>query len=287
MVILLSLQKNKFIDKISVVILCAGEGTRIKDLTKVIPKSLLKVEVLNNITILYDTINKLVSLGIKNIKIVIGHLGYKIEEFVKSLTNNNSELKNIIQIIDSGTRYKLGPLYSFLSITKSDLDQENIPVYLVIPGDTIFQEDLLNYILNILIDNIPSIKHHPFVFYKNVQYDTLKNKFKEKIHVRISISHIEKRKENYFLKKILQKELQSLSDFEQVRYLIPVFAFSNTTIKEFIELEKKIPVTTIKEAINLFIEGGKEIYAIKVPKEYVFYDIDEKLDILSLNDEKK
>jgi len=287
MVILLSLQKNKFIDKISVVILCAGEGTRIKDLTKVIPKSLLKVEVLNNITILHDTINKLVSLGIKNIKIVIGHLGYKIEEFVKSLTNNNSELKNIIQIIDSGTRYKLGPLYSFLSITKSDLDQENIPVYLVIPGDTIFQEDLLNYILNILIDNIPSIKHHPFVFYKNVQYDTLKNKFKEKIHVRISISHIEKRKENYFLKKILQKELQSLSDFEQVRYLIPVFAFSNTTIKEFIELEKKIPVTTIKEAINLFIEGGKEIYAIKVPKEYVFYDIDEKLDILSLNDEKK
>ncbi len=287
MVILLSLQKNKFIDKISVVILCAGEGTRIKDLTKVIPKSLLKVEVLNNITILYDTINKLVSLGIKNIKIVIGHLGYKIEEFVKSLTNNNSELKNIIQIIDSGTRYKLGPLYSFLSITKSDLDQENIPVYLVIPGDTIFQEDLLNYILNILIDNIPSIKHHPFVFYKNVQYDTLKNKFKEKIHVRISISHIEKRKENYFLKKILQKELQSLSDFEQVRYLIPVFAFSNTNIKEFIELEKKIPVTTIKEAINLFIEGGKEIYAIKVPKEYVFYDIDEKLDILSLNDEKK
>jgi len=189
----LSLQKNKAIDKISVVILCAGEGKRIKDLTKDIPKPLLKIEALNNKSILHDTINKLVSLGIKNVMIVKGHLGHKIEDFVESLINSNSELKYIIKLIDSGTRYKLGPLYSFLSITKSNLDVENIPVYLVIPGDTIFQEDLLNSILNVVMDNIPSIKHHPFVFYKDVQTNTLKNKFKEKLPLQISISEIEKR----------------------------------------------------------------------------------------------
>ena len=282
----MSLQKNKAIDKISVVILCAGEGKRIKDLTKDIPKPLLKIEALNNKSILHDTINKLVSLGIKNVMIVKGHLGHKIEDFVESLINSNSELKYIIKLIDSGTRYKLGPLYSFLSITKSNLDVENIPVYLVIPGDTIFQEDLLNSILNVVMDNIPSIKHHPFVFYKDVQTNTLKNKFKEKLPLQISISEIEKREEVYVVKKIIQKELQSLLDSEQVRYLIPVFALSRTIIKDIIGLEQKMPVKTIKEAINFLIEDGKDIYAMSIPNEYEFYDIDDKLDILGLNKEK-
>ena len=281
----MSLQKNKSIDKISVVILCAGEGTRIKDLTKNIPKPLLKIQALNNNSILHDTIDKLVSLGINDIMIVKGHLGEKIEKFVKSLINNKPELKDIIRIIDSGTRYKLGPLYSFLSIAKSVLDDENVLVYLVIPGDTIFQEDLLNCVLSLVIDNISSIKHHPLAFYEDVQINTLKDKFKEKTHALISVSEIDKRTDGYFLKKIIQKELHSLFNSEQVSYLIPVFALSRSIIKEIIELEEKMPVRTIKEVINLFTEGGKEIYAMRVPNEYEFYDIDDKLDLLSLNGE--
>lgn len=287
MVILLSLQKNKSIDKISVVILCAGEGTRIKDLTKDSPKPLLKIEALNNKTILHDTINKLVSIKINRIVIVKGHLGHKIEEFVNSLVNNNSELKNILRVIDSGTRYKLGPLYSFLSITKSNLNDKKNHIYLVIPGDTIFQANLLASMVSSVVNNIRIMKHHPFVFYKKLKGIALKEKFKEKPHGLISIAEIEKKEKDQLLLSITQKKLQELSNSEQVRFLIPVFAFSNTVIKNIIEVEEKNPVKTIREVINLMINGGKIIHAMNVPNEYEFYDIDEKVDIVNFNIEKR
>ena len=137
MVILLSLQENKPIKNLTVVILCAGEGTRIKELAKDIPKPLLKIEALNNKTLLHDTINNLISIGINRIVIVKGHLGHKIDEFINSLIKNDTNLGSKIKIIDSGTQYKLGPLYSFLSITNNEHIFEKDHIYLVIPGDTL------------------------------------------------------------------------------------------------------------------------------------------------------
>ena len=47
-----------------------------------------------------------------------GHLGSKIDEFIYSIKKENPDLEKKLVIIDSGIQYKLGPLYSFLSITK-------------------------------------------------------------------------------------------------------------------------------------------------------------------------
>ena len=52
-------QENNFPHEILVIILCAGEGTRFKKITKRIPKPLIKISALNNIPILQHLIKNL------------------------------------------------------------------------------------------------------------------------------------------------------------------------------------------------------------------------------------
>ena len=78
----LLLHGNEFKKKVFAIILCAGEGTRIKEFSKMIPKPLIKINSLKNTSILNHSINSLIKLGIKNIAIVKGHLGNKIDDFV-------------------------------------------------------------------------------------------------------------------------------------------------------------------------------------------------------------
>ena len=58
-------------------ILAAGRGTRMRELTASVPKPLLKI---NGISLLDRTINRLVEAGIKEIVINHAYLGQKIEE---------------------------------------------------------------------------------------------------------------------------------------------------------------------------------------------------------------
>ena len=61
-------------------ILCAGFGKRLNPLTLKTPKPLLKV---NDITLLENTINLVIKLGIKKIKLNTYYLEEQIKNFVK------------------------------------------------------------------------------------------------------------------------------------------------------------------------------------------------------------
>ena len=69
-------RKNEIKNSISSIILCAGEGSRLKELTKTIPKPLLKIEAIDNKTILENNINGIIKLGIKQIRTIIFLLIY-------------------------------------------------------------------------------------------------------------------------------------------------------------------------------------------------------------------
>ena len=77
-------------------ILCAGYGKRVKPLTDVTPKPLLKI---NDLTLLQRCINLIESLDINHILLNIFHLQDEIKNYIK---NNNFKAK--ISIIEDGDK---------------------------------------------------------------------------------------------------------------------------------------------------------------------------------------
>ncbi|MFX1276163.1 MAG: NTP transferase domain-containing protein, partial [Promethearchaeota archaeon] len=190
----MSLLWNDFINNLVVIILCAGEGRRMKEYSKEIPKPLLKISSLNNKTILQNTIEILKTLGIKETFVVKGHLGHLIDENIASLDKN-------ITIIDSKEEYKKGPLNSFIEVLKSQNYQNTMSLlnekgfFLVIPGDTIFESLLLHEILEQARKHQLEFKKIPLVFYRNLNPELIYNTKKQeinKITKKISIAVIQK-----------------------------------------------------------------------------------------------
>ena len=267
---------NETRNKISPIILCAGEGSRLKHLTKTIPKPLLKIEALDNKTILENNINNILKLGIKQIAIVIGHLGYKIKDFISRLSEDNKSLQDMLLIIDSENVYKLGPLFSFLSITKNKNFFNQKKNYLLIPGDTIFDFPILAELMRIIIKKNNMIQDYPFIFYRNIDVAKLNELYGEsKI---ISIVDIETSSLNKKLVKISQLDIQQLSYNETIKQVIPIFLLNYNIIRKI--SKTKIPKKTVWEMLNVVVENGNEILAYEINATYDFYDIDNIKDIL-------
>ena len=65
-----------------IVILCAGEGVRLQELTRNTPKPLIKIPALQNKPILQYTIDLLISLSVNKIAIVKGYLAKRKRMFI-------------------------------------------------------------------------------------------------------------------------------------------------------------------------------------------------------------
>jgi len=208
----LSLLKNDFKDKLSIVILCAGEGTRLKEITKNIPKPLIKIEILNNTSILNHTINNLINLGIKQIAIVIGYLGDTIRDFISTIIKNNGSLQDKLIIINTENQYKLGPLYSFLSITKNKTFFNPDNFYIMIPAEIV-----LKRISQVKLSDIPyKDVLNQFIPIFALSYDSINEilKLKDEIPIRTVWETI-----NYMIvngKKIFAFEIENKDHFYDI-----------------------------------------------------------------------
>tara|TARA_B100001996_G_scaffold362641_1_gene330312 strand:+ start:157 stop:849 length:693 start_codon:yes stop_codon:yes gene_type:complete len=95
-------------------ILCAGYGKRLNPLTLKTPKPLLKV---NNVTLLENTINFIIHLGIKNIKINTFYLKEEIKKFIcnKKFNCEIEIIEDDETILNTG-----GGMLNLINNTKSD-----------------------------------------------------------------------------------------------------------------------------------------------------------------------
>jgi NDP-sugar pyrophosphorylase family protein len=274
----LSLRENKSEEKISAIILCAGEGKRISDFIQNIPKPLIKVK---DKPLLLHIISNLSKQSLRSIIIITGHLGDEIEKYISSIEKINISLYKKIKVINSGENYKKGPLYSFLSI-KNDgtIIRRNI-IFLLIPGDTYFNPDIYTEIFDKILGNLNTFKAKSLIFYQKIQGNIVKSKADSE--KRISIIKLEQQKSEDIINEIIQKKLFEIDDDEEVNQLLPILAFNYKLVNRILNAEKKISGSTIREIINYIIQQKKHLfYAISINPQYRFYDIDTQSDLINI-----
>ena len=205
-------------ENLTSVILCAGEGKRAKGIADDIPKPLIKVESLKNQSILTILISHLYRFGIKPIVIVTGYLGKQIEKNIISSQAKNISKSETIIIINAGNRYKLGPLHSFLSITGNKQVFKTKELFLVIPGDTIFDYKLMEEILNLLKENYDEANQNSIIFYRRTTKIALNKEtenYKLMSNRMVSCVRTKEKGSKQYVKEIYNRNMNASSDDEE------------------------------------------------------------------------
>ncbi len=286
MEIQLSPPNTKFMENLTSVILCAGEGKRAKGIADDIPKPLIKVESLKNQSILTILISHLYRFGIKPIVIVTGYLGKQIEKDITSFQAKNPYKSETIIINNAGNRYKLGPLHSFLSITRNKRVFKTNELFVVIPGDTIFDYKLMKEILNLLKENYAKVNQNSIIFYRRTNKLALNKeteKFGQMRNKMLSCIKTKEKDSKQYVKEIYQRNTNTLSDEEEFNQIIPIFIITYDYVKNFENLASKVKLNKIVDAINSSIKNEMEFLAYRVKSDANFYDIDTALDLTFMN----
>lgn len=118
------------------VILAAGMGKRLKDLTSDNTKCMVRV---NGVTMVERMLSQLDSLKLSKIVIVIGYEGHKLVDFINTL-----DIKTNIEYVENAIYYKTNNIYS-LYLAKDYLLEEDT---LLLESDLIFEDSILEKIIN-------------------------------------------------------------------------------------------------------------------------------------------
>jgi len=272
-------------ENLTSIILCAGEGKRAKGIADDIPKPLIKVESLNNQSILTILMSQLNRFGFKLIVIVTGHLSKQIEKDIL-LSQAKNPYKSETIINNAGNLYKLGPLHSFLSITRNKRVFKTNELFLVIPGDTIFDNRLVEEILNLLKENYAIVNQNSIIFYRRTTKLALNEeteKFGLMRKIFLSCIRTKEKDSKQYVKEIYQRNINTLSDEEEFNQIIPMFIISYDCVKKIEKLASQIKLNKIVDGINASIKNKMDFLACRVKSDQNFYDIDTALDLIFVN----
>lgn len=266
-------------NEVVAVILCAGKGTRLGELTKSFPKPLISIEALDRITILEDLIHKLENLGIQNILVIVGYESAKVKTLIERLKRSHEEIGEKVNVIDAKSHFEKGPLYSFLAFTRNSRFFTQNNTYLVMPGDTFFEWEFLTQVVEKVKECKKNLEKTLFLFYRLIKRDDLNEILEEKA---ISIIGEKKGPEGTSL-MIKKFEPGKKPPENGIRQVLPLFLFSHAQVKTIIRLEKKESITTIKKAVNLMIFEGQNLELVELKGRHGFFDIDYLADLEKLN----
>lgn len=118
------------------IILAAGMGKRLKDLTQNNAKCMVKV---NGVTLIERTLRQLDKLRLRRIVIVVGYKGQKLKDYIGSL-----QIDTRIIFVDNPIYDRTNNIYS-LSLAKEQLGEDDT---LILESDIIFEDEVLEMLVN-------------------------------------------------------------------------------------------------------------------------------------------
>lgn len=118
------------------IILAAGMGKRLKELTSNATKCMVEV---NGVTMIERTLSQLDALNLERIVVVVGYEGKKLMEYIESL-----EIKTPIEYVDNDVYYKTNNIYS-LYLARNYLLEDDT---LLLESDIIFESAVLQRLLD-------------------------------------------------------------------------------------------------------------------------------------------
>ncbi|MCD2492154.1 aminotransferase class I/II-fold pyridoxal phosphate-dependent enzyme [Lacrimispora sp. NSJ-141] len=124
------------------IILAAGMGKRLKELTKDATKCMVKVD---GVTLIERALTQLDGLGLSRIVIVVGYEGQKLMDYIRTLS-----IETPIIYVDNQIYYKTNNIYS-LYMAKDYLTEEDT---LLLESDLIFEKAVLE---KLVYDPYPSL----------------------------------------------------------------------------------------------------------------------------------
>ena len=269
-------------EKLRVVILCAGEGTRIREINSNLPKSMIQIQSMDNKPLLNIIIDDLLNQGLNNIVIILGFMGKVIESYISSLKNQSPILYNRIITLNAHPDYIKGPLFTFLTI----LDYPNISKkennFLVFPGDTLFDHVLLNDVLMVLMKEIENFQGKPIIFYKRVKVSDIN----KKTHLISRVKTIKKRNIE-IITRIEEIKVPNISEKTYIDQIIPIFFLNYEFLLLISQILKSSHSNKISDILNEVCKRNlQEVIACEITSKGSFYDIDTIFDLDYLNKKK-
>ena len=267
-------------ERLQVVVLCAGEGTRFREDNSNIPKSLTLIQSMDNKPLLDIIIADLLSQGLNNINLILGSLGNVIESHIFNLKSRDPILNSRIITINAHPDYKKGPLFTLLTILDYPEIFKKDSLFLVFPGDTVFDHNLLYEILMILITGFGIIQGKPIIFYKRVRTSDIK---------KTSISRVKtiKKRNTEILARIEEINLVNNKEDVWIKQILPVFFLNYEFLLLISQILKSSHSNKISDILNKACKRNlQEVIACEITSKGSFYDIDTIFDLDHLNKKK-